>query len=144
MALSNMVTSLRNTEFNRDFAFGEVSFVKPASEEDMKQGIDAWLGGLPFAWRKRRISLKKYGEISIRYSRATGSKTEYAKLLDGSFKALIYIFQFTDAVIICRTSDIVNCLKNKSYTIQSNPDGSTSGCYIKLNNIKHLSIEEAR
>lgn len=142
MVLPNMVTNQRNTQFNKDFAFGEVNFVKPASEEDMKQGIDAWLGGIPFAWRRRRISLKKYGEISVRYSRRTGNKTEYDKLMDGSFKALIYIFQFTDAVIICLTADIIDCLKSKSYKIQSNPDGSTSGCYINLDNIKHLALKE--
>lgn len=137
-ALSNMVMNLRNTEFKRDFAFGEVDFIKPASEDDMKHGIDAWVGGIPFAWRKRRISLRQYGEISIRYSRATGSKTEYDKLLDGSFKALIYIFQFTDEVVICLTADIIRCLKEKKYSQKFNNDSSTSAIYISLKDIKHL------
>lgn len=137
---------LENSDFVKDFAFGEVNFVKPASEEDMKQGIDAWLGGIPFAWRRRRILVKQHGDISIRYSRVTGSRTEYHKLLDGGFKARIYIFQFTNAVAICLTSDIVRCLKEKKYTVLPNSDGLTTGCYIKLKDIKHLlfRLEEGK
>ena len=134
-----MVTKPIN--FNRDFAFGEVTFVKPASSEDMEQGIDAWLGGIPFAWRKRRISVTKYGEISIRYSRSNNSKTEYAKILDGSFKPQIYLFEFTDAIVICLTTDIYDRLINRDYIVQSNPDNSTTGCYIKLESIKHLMVK---
>lgn len=124
--------------FNKDFVFGQVAFVKPASEEDMEQGIDAWLGGIPFAWRRRRIPLKQYGEISIRYSRISGSRTEYDKLLDGSFKPELFIFQFPDAVVICLTSDIVLCLKEKKYSRKENRDGLTSAVFIKLEDIKHL------
>ena len=132
---------LENSDFVKDYTFGEVTFVKPASEEDMEQGIDAWIGGIPFAWRRRRISVNKYGEISVRHSRISGYKTELDKLLDGSFKSLIYIFQFTDAVVICLTSDIVWCLKKKEYTVLSNPDSSTAGCYIKLKDITHLLLK---
>ena len=132
---------LTSSEFNRDFVFGKVDFLEPASKEDMEEGIDAWLGGIPFAWRKRRISVKKYGEISIRYSRAGNTKTEYAKILDGSFKPRIYIFEFVDAIIICLTSDIYDRLVNKDYTIQSNPDNSTAACYIELSNIDHLIVK---
>jgi hypothetical protein len=131
----------KSTDFNRDFAFGEVAFVKPASEEDMKQGIDAWLGGISFAWRRRRISVLKYGEISVRHSRVSGTKTERDKLLDGSFKAVVYFFQFTDAVIVCRVSDVVGILQRQQYTVQGNPDGATTGCYIKLTDIPHLKID---
>lgn len=135
-----MVTKLENTKFVTDFSFGEVNFSKPAAKEDMEQGIDGWLCGIPFAWRRRRISLKEYGEVSIRYSRITGNKTEYAKLIGGSFKALIYIFQFIDAVVICRTSDIVDCLRCNKFNIQPNKDGTTKACYIKLADIEHLLL----
>ena len=127
--------------FSEDFTFGSVDFIKPASNEDMEQGIDAWLGGIPFAWRRRRISLEQYGEISIRYSRESGSRTEYQKLLDSSFKALIFVFQFTDAVVICLTADIIQCLKAKKFVQQANRDGQTSAIYIKLKDIKHLLME---
>ncbi len=133
-----MVT--KQNDFNKDFTFGEVSFIKPSSKEDMEQGIDGWLGGIPLAWRRRRIPLSQYGEISIRYSRATGNRTEKDKLLDGSFKPQIFIFQFPDAVVICLTADIITCLKAKQYTHQSNKDGLTSAIYIKLEDIKHLVI----
>lgn len=123
----------------RDLDYGEVIFTKPASDEDMKQGIDAWVGGIPWAWRKRRISLSEYGEVSIRYSRPTGVKTEFDKLLDGSFEAQIYIFQFTNAVVICLTADLISCLKLKKYTIVPNEDG-TKAAYIKLSDLKHLAI----
>ncbi len=131
-----------SSNFTKDYSFGEVAFVKPASEEDMKQGIDAWLGGIPFAWRRRRIPSTKYGEISIRHSRLSGARTERDKLLDGSFKALVYIFQFSDGVaVVCLTSDVVACLREKRYTTRENPDGSV-GCYIKLENIRHLTTAQ--
>lgn len=133
---------MKQTDFSEDFAFGEVDFVKPASEEDMKHGIDAWLGGIPFAWRRRRISIKQYGEISIRYSRATGSQTEYDKLLDGSFQPQIYIFQFTDAIVICKVEDIKDCLVKKHFITRQNPDGKTKACYIKFTALPHLLIRK--
>ena len=135
-----METKKVNSELADNLAFGEVIFVKPASEEDMMQGIDAWLGGIPFAWRRRRISLKQYGEISIRRSIASGSKTEYDKLLNGDFQALIYIFQYTDAIVICLTKDIVNCIQAGKYSKKDNHNGMTSALYINLQDINHLVL----
>ncbi|MBT9139059.1 MAG: hypothetical protein DDT31_01639 [Syntrophomonadaceae bacterium] len=133
-----MVTRQENTEQN--LTFGEVFFIKPADEEDREQGIDAWLGGIPFAWRRRRIPLNQHGELSIRFSIASGNRTEYHKLLDGSFKALIYVFQFSDAVVVCKTEDIVSCIRNQQYIVKQNHDGETSALYIKLTDIEHLML----
>ncbi len=133
-----MATRQENTEQN--LIFGEVVFIKPADIEDREQGIDAWLGGIPFAWRRRRIPLSQYGEISIRFSIASGGKTEYHKLLDGSFKALLYVFQFLDAVVVCNTEDIVDCIRNQQYMVKRNRDGASSALYIKTADIKHLRI----
>ncbi len=133
---------MKQTDFSKDFAFGEVDFVKPASEEDMKQGIDAWLGGIPFAWRRRRISLKQYNEISIRFSRVSGSATEYDKILNNNYKALVYIFEFTDALVICKVEDIKDCLVKKHFITRQNPDGKIEACYIKLTALPHLLIRK--
>jgi len=105
-------------------------------EEDVQNGIDGWIGNLPFAHRIRNISLSKYGEVSIRYSLPSGYDTEYHKLLDGRFKARLYIFEFTDAYIFCCADELNRCLKNKLFTIQPNLDG-TKGCYIKLADLKN-------
>ncbi len=136
--MNSMATRQENTEQN--LIFGEVLFIKPADEEDREQGIDAWLGGIPFAWRRRRIPLSQYNEISIRFSIASGNRTEYHKLLDGSFKALIYVFQFSDAVVVCKAEDIINCLNNHRYVIRQNHDGATSALYIKIADIEHLML----
>jgi len=129
----------RPTSLSENLAFGEVKFSKPTPEQDRNQGYDAWLGEIPIAWRRRRIPLSQYGEISIRRTIASGGKTEIDKLLDGSFKAQIYVFQFPDAVVICLVKDIIECLKAKKYSQQSNRD-FTSAVYIKLKDINHLLI----
>jgi hypothetical protein len=128
------------TGFDIDFAFGEVAFLRPASQEDTQHGIDAWLGGVPFAWRRRRISVDKYGEVSIRHSRLNGADTEYDKLVDGRFRALVYVFQFTDAIVICRTEDIRHYLKGKQFIIQPNRDNATQACYLSLSLLPHLIV----
>ena len=135
-----MVTTIANSQFNKDFEFGEVALVRPASEEDMKQGIDAWVGGIPFAWRRRRIPLEQYRQISIRAGRISGMPTEYDKLLNGSFKAELYVFQFTDATIICRVADIVNYLKTGAFVKRNNHDFTTTAIYINVDSIPHLEL----
>jgi len=135
-----MVTRLHDSQFTKDFAYGDVTLTKPATQEDMKQGIDAWVGGIAFAWRKRRIPLQQYRQISIRAARASGVRTEYDKLLDGSCKAKVYIFQFIDSVVICRVEDIVGCLKHGNYQKRNNPDYETSVIYLDIDDIPHLEI----
>jgi len=105
-------------------------------KEDVENGIDGWIGSLPFAHRVRNISLSKYGEVSIRYSLPSGYDTEYHKLLNGQFKAKLYVFEFTDAYIFCCADELSRCLNNKMFTVQRNPDGS-EGCYIKLGILKN-------
>ena len=111
-------------------------------EEDTQSGVDGWIGNLPFAHRIRNISLKKYGQVSIRYSLPSGNDTEYHKLLDGRFKAMLYIFEFTDAYIVCCVDELFRCLKHKLFATQRNIDG-TQGCYISIDNIAHLLINKA-
>ena len=134
-----MAMKLGNLE-NNNFLFGEVNYCKPASGEDIGHCVDAWLGNIPLAWRKRRISIKKWGDISIRYKlEITGTKTEAQKMLDGECWAIFYFFQFTDAIVICKVDDIITCLQDKKFITKLNPDsGRTWGAYIKLADIPHL------
>lgn len=131
---------IQNSQFNKDYEFGDVTLIRPATQEDLKQGIDAWVGGIPFAWRRRRIPLSQYRQLSIRAARVSGALTEYDKLLNGSFKPKIYVFQFTDSIVICRVEDIINCLKNGTYEKRNNHDQSTSAIYIRLDSIPHLEV----
>jgi hypothetical protein len=135
-----MVTKPLNSQFNKDFEFGEVSLVRPATQEDMKQGIDAWVGGIPFAWRRRRIPLNQYRQLSIRAARTSGALTEYDKLLNGSFKAELYVFQFTDTTVICRVEDIIKILKTGTYEKRNNHDYLTSAIYLNVDAVPHLEL----
>ena len=121
-------------------AYGKVTFVEPSDKEDQLEGIDGYISGIPVAWRKRRISILKHKEISIRYSRDTGTPTEFHKLLDGSFKPQLYFFQFTDAIVICKVDDIIDCLKSKKYIVAHNKIDGTEGCYIKTTDIAHRLV----
>ena len=139
-----METKQLSSQFENDFAHSDVVCRKATYEEDVHQGIDIWLNDIPFAWRKRRISVTDHKQISIRASRSSGSKTEYQKLLDGDCKAMFYVFEFTDAIVICRVLDIVKCLRNEQFETQENPDGETSAMYIGLRDVKHLLVNYER
>lgn len=108
--------------------------------EDTEEGTDYLIEGWRFAHRQRNISIQKYGQISIRYSTQKGNDTEYHKLLSGRFQAVIYMFEFTDAIVICSVADIKDCLLFGKFDIVPNPD-SSKGCYINLNEIKHIRID---
>ncbi len=123
-----------------NFDFGALVFERSTTVEDMEQGIDGWLGEIPIAWRKRRIPLIQYNEISIRFTTASGNRMEYHKLLDGSFKALLYFFQFSEAIIVCRTEDVIDCLDSYRFTVKQNHDRATSAIYINVNTINHLKL----
>jgi hypothetical protein len=129
-----------NSQFDKDFEYGDVDLVKPATQEDMKQGIDAWVGGIPFAWRRRRISFSQYRQLSIRAARVSGALTEYDKLLNGSFKAKFYVFQFTDSTIICRVDDIIKALKSGAFERRNNHDYATSAIYLRVDDVPHLEL----
>ena len=136
-----MVMNKRNSKLQEDMIYGQRYMLVTTPDADMKENRDYFLeGGLGIAHRRRRFSVDKYGEISIRYKRASGAKTEYQKILDGECKSQLFVFEFLDAWIICTLTDILNCLKmNKGYA-KSNNDGITSAYYINLRDIKHLII----
>lgn len=130
-----------NSQFQVDYEYSKVSFRRPTDKEDMKWGIDGWVNGIPFFWRKRRIPITKYQQISIRAERTSGAKTDYQKFIDGSIRAEVCIFEFTDAVILCLPEDIITCLRKKQYECHANPNGTTSAIYIKLDDIPHLFLK---
>jgi hypothetical protein len=130
-----------NPEIREDFNFSSPEFLKPTSEEDMKQGIDGWICGFPFAYRKRR---KSYDDITIRYKRKNGATTEYLKIIDGSFRSPIFIFDFPDKVIICSTASIKRALVNHDFEIIQNTDGMTELAVIKLERLKPLIWKKAQ
>lgn len=99
---------------------GLVDFTKSTEKEDRKYGVDGWMDGdIPIAFRKRpTVSLNDYkGKvITIRIAKPEFQnymKFEYDKLIDGSFKALVYYFKLTDSLIIVPTNSIVKYLKCK-------------------------------
>jgi len=129
-----------------DYKFGQI-FSMPSSEEDKQAGIDVWLSSegtaIPLSWRKRRISIGKYKQVSIRYSRGSGNKTEFQKLLDGEIKSWFYFFEFRDAIVICSTEDVKRLMQRGDYQVQDNYDaGDTVGAYIDLDNIEHLLVKK--
>ncbi|MCX6577797.1 MAG: hypothetical protein NTV82_15575 [Candidatus Aminicenantes bacterium] len=124
-----------NPTIKEDFNFSSPEFLKPTSEEDMKQGIDGWICGVPFAYRKRR---KSYDDITIRYRRKNGAETEYIKIIDGRFRSLIFFFDFPDKIIICSTTSIKHALENHDFKIITNTDGTTELAVIPLTILKPL------
>lgn len=124
-----------NPSIKEDFSFSSPEFTRPTSEEDMKKGIDGWICGVPFAYRKRR---KSYNDITIRYRRKTGAETEYIKIMDGTFKALLFFFDFPDKIIICSTASIKRALANHEFNVISNTDDMTELAVIDLDDLRPL------
>lgn len=112
--------------------------IKASQEPDDWSGIDVWIEDLPIAYRRRFISIMKYGQISIR--RHLYFYSEYNKILNGKFNASLYIFEFDDAFVICRTVDIRACLEMKLDDTVPNPDFTTEGHYLNLDALPHLLI----
>ena len=130
-----------NPEIKEDFGFSSPEFLKPTSREDMEQGIDGWICGIPFAYRKRR---KSYNDITIRYRRKNGPITEYLKIIDGTFRALLFFFDFPDKVVVCSTASIKRALENHNFEIIPNTDGTTELAVIALNILKPLVWRKGR
>ena len=128
------------TEVKKDFNYSRPVFFMPSEKQDKEQGIDGWICGVPFAYRKRR---KFYMDITIRYRRYSGAKTEYLKILDGSCLALIYFFDFPEKVIICSVSSIRKALQSHYFTVIKNTDGDTELAVIPLNKLKPLVWEKS-
>lgn len=139
MGLANMAT--KQTDLQRDMAFGQVALITATPDEDMKENTDYVIGSLRIAYRKRRISVKRYGQISIRESRLSGTQTEREKILKGTSRAHLYVFEYPDAYIICRLADIKKLLQQGKTEVVNNHDGLTRAEYINISDLPHLIIE---
>jgi len=124
-------------------AYGQPMMFITTPDDDMKGNTDLFIDNLRVAYRKRRFTVKTYGEISIRANRKSGAETEMSKILSGKAKARLYIFEFLDCWILCNVEDILACLKNpEKHYIKHNNDGITSACYIKIEYIPHLTLNK--
>jgi hypothetical protein len=131
-----------NSEFKRDFDFSNPNFFKASDKEDKKYGIDFWIFNIPVAHRKRRIQCPS--DITIRYKRNSGAKTEYNKILDGTLRARLFVFEFTDKIIFSNLESIKMALLNKQFNIIPNYDQETSLAVIKLENLKYFELMRSR
>lgn len=125
-----------NSEFKEDFDFSNPNFFKASDQEDKKYGIDFWIFNIPVAYRKRRI--KCPSDITIRYKRNSGAKTEYIKILDGTFRAKLFVFEFEDKIIFSNLESIKKAILNHQFNIIPNRDKATWLAVIKLENIKYF------
>ena len=134
--MNSTETKLINSEFKRDFDFSNPNYFKASDKEDKEFGIDFWVFNIPVAYRKRRIFCPS--DITIRFRRNSGAKTEYIKILEGSFKAELFVFEFADKIIFSNLESIKKALLNHQFTTFPNPDKETWLAAIKLENIKHF------
>lgn len=127
-------------ELQRDMQYGQVVMLSTTPNQDMHSNQDYVLGTLALAFRRRRFKADKYGEISIRAARATGTKTEMAKILAGECKSGLFVFEFLDCFIVCSQADIRDALERRIGYEKPNKDGITSAWYIPIDKISHLRI----
>ena len=145
--LSNMETKRLSSKVEQDMAFGQPLLITTCPDDDAKGNIDFSLvlpkqgRMLKIALRSRRISIKEYGEVSIRYQRENGAKTEYAKLLAGECQSDLFVFPFKDAWVLCLKSEILRCLKANIGQPKDNHDG-TWAWYIPISQLNCFVIEE--
>lgn len=137
-----MVTKQRDSEIKRDMSYGQPLMIITTPDDDIKGNIDCNVGSLGISLRRRRISVKAYGQISIRHKRYSGADTEQWKMLSGKSQARIYIQEFTDAWVICDCRDIINALKDGKFKVVKNNDKATEASYIDLKDIPHLLISK--
>ena len=129
----------------RDIEYGQSVMLVTTPDQDVKQDKDYIIGNFGIAWRKRRLKLTKYGQVSIRYSRISGNPTEFTKILNGQCKAQLYIFEFLDYYVACKVSDIKSCLEKAEYQIKDNHDKEgTKACYINVKNLPHSLIQKEK
>lgn len=131
---------------NRDLQYGQSIMLVTTPDQDVKQDKDYVIGNFGIAWRKRRLKMAKYGQLSIRYSRISGNPTEFAKIISGQCRAQLYIFEFLDCYVVCKVSGIKSCLERKeTYQIVDNHDTEgTMACYINVKDIPHLLIQKEK
>lgn len=128
------------TSFQIDFHFSQAQFEEATPCQDRNQGVDYFLAGIPMAYRKRRHSVGQYNDLALRFSRETGSRTEYDKLLDGSCLARLFVFEFNDCWVLCMASDLIQCLRSKRYVVQRGKNGEMA-C-IDLRDVAHFLIDK--
>jgi len=129
-----------SSKFKDDFDFSKINFYKASDEEDKKIGIDFWLCDIPVAYRKYRKNCRK--AITIRYRRMFGGKTEFMKILEGTTKAKLFMFDFPDTLIISSIESIKQALLYHKFKIFTNEDKVTQLAVIKLEDIKFLEWEK--
>ena len=121
------------------FRVKQLQIRRSTTDEDY-QGVDLFINDLGVAHRKRAIESALYGEISIRKRDYTNS--EYEKILTDTTLADLWIFEFTDAYIICQTKDIKECLKSGKARYIPNKDEPNGGYYIFFDHLPHLWISK--
>lgn len=123
---------------------GQPMMFTSSPDQDIRQGKDYLIGKLGIAHRLRYISVNKFRQISIRAEvRAGWFPYEVDKIKEGRFKAPLYIFEFTDAWVICLTEDIAQWLLQNKPEVHPNRDNlMTSGAYIPFDDLPHLLIEK--
>jgi hypothetical protein len=114
--------------------------VRQATQDEDFKGADVFLNDLAFGHRKRKIKLSAYEEISIRKREYTES--EYEKILQDRCLAEVWLFEFSDAYILCRTEDIKACLLSKKANYVPNKGEPNGAYYIHISQIPHLRIKK--
>ena len=127
----------------KDMRFGQRVMITSTPDADMKENRDYVIGSLGIAYRRRRFKVSRYGEISIRNSRASGAKTERAKILDGECRSELFIWEFEDAYVLCKLEDVLSALRSDVGYAKDNNDGTTSAYYIPITKVHHLLIPRA-
>lgn len=128
-----------NSKVAEDMAFGQRVMFTTIPDADMKQDVDYSIGTFRIAWRRRRVSVTKYGELSIRYERWNGAKTEYRKIIDGEATPHLFVFEFPDAWVMCSGPVMLKALQDDvGYIGKWNKDGTTRAYYIPLKKISHV------
>ena len=112
--------------------------VRQATREEDFAGADCFLNDLGVGHRKRGISIHLYGQISIR--KIPHRTSEYDKILQGISRADLQIHEFTDAYIICTTSDIRAALESPGKAHHVDNGDGTGAYYIHINHIPHVVI----
>lgn len=121
-----------------DNKYRTIHFKNSSDNEDLKEGIDGWIENMAVAGRRMWRSINEYYEISVR--EVYGIYSEIDKIKDGSFKAVLYIFEFDDAYVICKVEDMRKGLLDGLFRSAPNEDGTTAGHYLEIGLLPSLII----
>ncbi len=114
--------------------------VRQATRDEDFAGADVFLNSLPVAHRKRNIASTDFEGKVISIRKRDNSASEYDKIMAGTYLARFFLFEFTDAYILCLTDHIRWCLQQKVCTYQHNKTEPNAAYYIKVDDIPHLRI----